>query len=100
MRPVGLVDGGFQPLGLVTGGARRARETAEPSGDLGGRGVYFAERRLGLGHDLTGLLFGVHGQRELLGGLLTALFHGLQPGRRLVGHAAQGELTGGPGRAA
>ena len=97
MRPVGLVDGGFEPLGLVAGGPRRARETAEPSGDLGGRGVDFAERRLGLGHDLTGLLFGVHGQRKLLGGLLTAIFHGLQPGRRLVGHAAQGELTGGPG---
>ena len=79
--------------------AAPARRPSRPETSRG-RGVDFAERRLGLGHHLTGLVFGVHGQRKLLGGLLAALFHRLQPGRRLVGHAAQGELTGGPGRAA
>ena len=97
---VRLLDGGLEALRLVAGRPGRAGQAAEPSGDLRGRGVNFAERRLGLGHDLAGLLFGVHGQRQLLSGLLTAIFHRLQPGRRLVGHAAQGQLTGGPGRAA
>ena len=80
----GRGDGGLDPARLVLGGPGRTRQPAQPTGDLGRRGVSFVPASQGLGHRLPGGFLGFRGRRQVLRRRLAGPLGRGQPGGRLV----------------